>query len=562
MFAQPFDHSLNDLFTQFVDIDSSSVDGNKDVSYPSEFDQIFALDSLSSNCGDHSPLISTKPTQQSPQPWAKDYWCLSQETVPSAGQGAFAFQDTVHPSAVSNLSFNLENPPTSCPIPAVVACRTSSRSPSTPPATPRHNQKVRKSALNTPKSIRRQKPHDPRLPCKKTLSPSLIRSSQLQTGGMVYPEAWARGLQNFNIRSSDEHLPLSPPPSDILVQHENIPTDNVVAHMSHSADPAEMPHHYDSSIFNPSPAISMSSPSVCVLGRQQQGYLNQSHSALTTSSPPSADDIFSSPHSSDPQSLSSWPSESLGSSALSFTPELQNHDAQAWWPAMPSRVAPAQTSYQHMVASPAPQQPIQNTNTQHDLMQGGLMIQFDPSAFDVSTSADSSFQPTTMATAPLPQKSQPAYINTPVTPRKFPNPSVYATPQITNSSRSPSLSPRRGGSPSNRANFGNGCIMTTPQRRNGRKLSSQSMTPPKPVKGPSSTTSKSGPSKSLTVSFVNFTPSDSKKILTGVAPSGSSKTKARREQEARDRRRKLSEAAINAVRNAGGDVEALEAVLC
>jgi hypothetical protein len=71
-----------------------------------------------------------------------------------------------------------------------------------------------------------------------------------------------------------------------------------------------------------------------------------------------------------------------------------------------------------------------------------------------------------------------------------------------------------------------------------------------------------GSNKSVTVSFVNFTPNDSQKILTGVAPSGSSKTKARREQEARDRRRKLSEAALNAVRKAGGDVEALEAVLC
>ena len=37
---------------------------------------------------------------------------------------------------------------------------------------------------------------------------------------------------------------------------------------------------------------------------------------------------------------------------------------------------------------------------------------------------------------------------------------------------------------------------------------------------------------------------------------------ARREQEAREKRRKLSEAAILAVRQAGGDVEALEAVLC
>jgi len=59
------------------------------------------------------------------------------------------------------------------------------------------------------------------------------------------------------------------------------------------------------------------------------------------------------------------------------------------------------------------------------------------------------------------------------------------------------------------------------------------------------------------VDFVNFTPSDSKKILTGVAPSGSSKTKARREKEAMEKRRKLSQAAVRAVRAAGGDVESL-----
>ena len=59
------------------------------------------------------------------------------------------------------------------------------------------------------------------------------------------------------------------------------------------------------------------------------------------------------------------------------------------------------------------------------------------------------------------------------------------------------------------------------------------------------------------VGFVNFTPSDSRKILGGVAPSGSSKTKARREKEASERRRKLSEAAAKAVMEAGGDVEAL-----
>jgi hypothetical protein len=59
------------------------------------------------------------------------------------------------------------------------------------------------------------------------------------------------------------------------------------------------------------------------------------------------------------------------------------------------------------------------------------------------------------------------------------------------------------------------------------------------------------------VDFVNFTPSDSRKILTGVAPSGSSKTKARREKEAMDKRRKFSQAAVRAVREAGGDVGSL-----
>ncbi|KAI5199425.1 hypothetical protein E4T39_06242 [Aureobasidium subglaciale] len=54
--------------------------------------------------------------------------------------------------------------------------------------------------------------------------------------------------------------------------------------------------------------------------------------------------------------------------------------------------------------------------------------------------------------------------------------------------------------------------------------------------------------------FVNYTPSDSEKLLTGVAPSGSSKTKARREREQADRWRRFSQAAAKAVADAGGVV--------
>jgi hypothetical protein len=43
-----------------------------------------------------------------------------------------------------------------------------------------------------------------------------------------------------------------------------------------------------------------------------------------------------------------------------------------------------------------------------------------------------------------------------------------------------------------------------------------------------------------------------------VAPSGSSKTRARREAEAKEKRKKLSEAALKAVSIAGGDVEAVK----
>lgn len=60
--------------------------------------------------------------------------------------------------------------------------------------------------------------------------------------------------------------------------------------------------------------------------------------------------------------------------------------------------------------------------------------------------------------------------------------------------------------------------------------------------------------------FVNYTPFDSTKILSGVAPSGSSKTKARREKEEADKRRRLSQAAVKAVVDAGGDLNVLDDV--
>ncbi|KAL3464064.1 hypothetical protein BJX64DRAFT_102376 [Aspergillus heterothallicus] len=548
MFAQPFDHSFNDLFNQYVNMDSSSTDGNKDISFPSDFDQMFPLDSLSNDCGDQTPIISTTQQSQAHQ-WGKDAWFLTGNSTCSTGQDNLAFQESVQPSALLDLSVDLEAPPTSHPPVS------ETRTPSTPPTTP--GRKL-KGNLLTPKSIRRHRePNDRRgLVRKQSFSPSLMRSSQIQRSAcrMAYPDAWAQRLQNFAIRNSEEGLPLSPPPSDILVQQENISTKQTPAQINPPV--AEMPQQFDSGYFAHSPAIPMASSSARVMQNQSQRYLNRSNTSALTPSPPTADDIFSSPHSSDPQSMSSWNSDSLGTPAFHFTPELQGHEAQTWWSPMPAETAQRQASFQQLIASPVPQRPIQ-ASSNSDLLQGGLMIQLDPTPFDISSSFPSSTIPST-------SNSQDNQSYNHGAPQKYIDSASFSTPNILSGSRSPSLSPRTGVSAKHGSIIGNTMNMKTNSRRSHpRKLSGQSTGTPKPLKGPTGQSgSPRGSNKSVTVSFVNFTAQDSQKILTGVAPSGSSKTKARREQEARERRRKMSEAALNAVRKAGGDVEALEAVFC
>jgi hypothetical protein len=79
-----------------------------------------------------------------------------------------------------------------------------------------------------------------------------------------------------------------------------------------------------------------------------------------------------------------------------------------------------------------------------------------------------------------------------------------------------------------------------------------------PSHGSLSSAANESPSKAGQIGFVNYTPHDSKVLMTGVAPSGSSKTKARREREAAERQRRLSEAVMKAVAAAGGDVARLK----
>ncbi|KAL3479905.1 regulatory protein weta [Aspergillus californicus] len=560
MLAQPYDHSFNDLFNQYVNMDTSSTDGNKDVSFPSEFEQLFSLESLSNDCGDQSPVISSaQHPLQSAQHWGIDTWGLSQNTDYSTEQNNLAFQQSTQTPAVSNFNVEVEAP--SIGHPRASEPRST---PSTPPQTPGRQAK---GGSFTPKYIRHHREsNDRRGPLRKqSFSPGLMPSFQVlkNTCRMAYPEAWAQRLQNFTIRNSDECLPLSPPPSDILIQQENISHKHAPIQMNNTSESfqasTEMAQRFEPGYLTHSPAIPMSSPSTTALPSQPQRYFNQSNTSALTPSPPSAHEVFPSPHSSDPQSMSSWNSDSLSTSAFQFAPELQGHDAQTWWTSMQSGVAPRHVSYQQMIASPVSQRPIQTSTDHSDLLQGGLMIQLDPTSFDITSSFPSSTIPAISNV-----HDNHSYNHAAPALQTYIDSSSFTTPNIPNTSSSPSLSLEENASPKTGPIIRTGISMkAVPRRPHSRKLSGQSTGIPKPLKGPNNLSrSPKGNNKSATVSFVNFGPQDSKKILTGVAPSGSSKTKARRELEARDRRRKLSEAALQAVRKAGGDVEALEAVFC
>lgn len=111
--------------------------------------------------------------------------------------------------------------------------------------------------------------------------------------------------------------------------------------------------------------------------------------------------------------------------------------------------------------------------------------------------------------------------------RRYPSPaSTWPTPPPCLSSKSPTRSP---------------------SKPRGRSKSHRRKPPTSVLRSPAS------------LDFVNYTPNDSHKILSSVAPSGSSKTKARREQEALEKKKKLTLIAEQAVMDAGGDLEQLRA---
>ncbi|EEH36570.2 regulatory protein wetA [Paracoccidioides lutzii Pb01] len=395
---------------------------------------------------------------------------------------------------------------------------------------------------------------------------------------MGYQSQWPNGPQIFNIQASDYRVPLSSSSPLRFGQHENMPQlaeQNGGLQGSHVDWESTYEHP---AMINHSQSTSISTH--CTGQRMRNVCLDHRTPVISTStshSPPNHHILRS--QRSDPTSMSSWNTEPIDLPALNYPTEgLHGPVTQAWWPTLEVTTdvqSFSQSTRQPMVIAPTPQKP--QTHQTHIIQSNNMMMHLKQSP-DMRSAGE---PPLSSSALSCPERMGRSSC-TPLAPA--PMPISRTSPfedlsqrQCVPISHSLSLSPANMMSASlplrssstnliHRSSRSKQQIYPHTQRqRRGhiRKASSLSTNSFRGTKGESTiptNTSHPAAKPPMIISFVNYTPEDSQKLLTGVAPSGSSKTKARREQEARDKRRQLSEAALLAVLRAGGDVEGLEAV--
>ncbi|KAF2477124.1 uncharacterized protein BDR25DRAFT_371081 [Lindgomyces ingoldianus] len=452
---------------------------------------------------------------------------------------------------------------------------------STPPSPKPQFARPAQKATPTPDQSVRYGVH--KLRRKPNFPMSMMQPSHYRTG---VQDIWTRKLEgpseSFNLRLPPNVLPSSPPLSTKPEQNRNgsgfYPRDR-----PYMAAMSSLPTSDTTSLHNPNYQLTpLSSPAIDTSSCQNSagnpfqfsesnenmatGYIshnrqmsNEALSALHT--PPSH------------RLVATWGPDTPVNLNLSFpgSPEFHTpNPGKTWWsnePAQPGSVdAGYHASQQHSCA--------QNQNAFSTASAVGLGITCDTASFTFSDDADAvnghsqsangngSFS--VSASASSFETNTHAHMQgyTPIYP---PSPPLIfhglsnTLPQTTPQSRTPSPT-----SPSQPQPHFTRTRASTYHHRQASHTQSHSNSFSQPQShrrkssNSSSTHNPSSQTKLSTVGFVNFTPSDSQKILTGVAPSGSSKTKARREKEAAEKRRKFSQAAVKAVIEAGGDLGRLE----
>lgn len=544
--ANAFDEYLNgDIY------DHSDQDSNKGLSEALN-DFLERRQSIDSRTG--FPLIAApaRPKETSPQPWRQGLWCMNQH-VAGAPEVVIAKtrNDTQQRRTSQKRTYDGVG-------------KKPCLNPRSPPRTP--SSKETKSLLTGPRTVNftaslyaRQQP----LSRKVTLSPSPMYAKVQNENRAAQQESIQQDLQNFHLRRS-EVGPLSPPSSG------NIPQQQLHMLQLNAASAAQngatvLSHGYQSmyTVSNQPQMIENGNASLdpALLSPSQigQAFSSDGDEAIYTSQY----QVQSS------HGLPTWTTESLESSDESHYSydslrSLENaqfvQEGHPWQsPSLSTNYIPVRQQYPQQYYNPILAQPRPHRPT-HQLVQQplpthteGLGIHFPPSAaLSPQTQNNSAVNP--MQAYP-PRPRPPTYA--------FTNEDPFITPRRTRRLSSPLRSPSPCVSPKNTSRtlrLRSPTHHASPTRNRRKSIGNagpitHTAAPPVPKTPKTPRT----PTCHGVIDFVNFTPKDSAKLLSDVAPSGSSKTKARREAEAKEKRRRLNEAAVKAVERAGGDLRALKA---
>jgi hypothetical protein len=539
-----------------------------------------------------SPITGpTREEASSPQPWRKGLWCLNRNRASLSrdkqdkGGGAHAMNSNTWSSTPEAIDKAQDKAFTNFSRPV----------PRSPPHTPSYKGRERSFTTTSPGTTRKVRNAPRTFSREGTLSPKSSYARNQRNSQMIYQELLQYHLQNIHLLVGDEAEAPSPSTSGKQTQREhstpgnsaNLVRNNAPAFSQALASPIDDINRQYSSVengngaFDPSFASLWPSNSLnAALPPHEQipnptGYLPDSRDgADIVWTAGTLDHPIGSPYANNSQAEDKY----LGGLQHCWSPQATNISQPD-----------APHSYMELypiIVAPIPHRPA------HQLLQdpvsprgAGLGIHYS----ETDSSLDSRVYPTispvepAYSYPPLPEIAPgPDHAFTDTLPFTTPRRNQRPTDLRPSCSASPSISPNN--TKYNYAATSRSLRQISPARQSANRRKSigapkassftnshhhhhNSAPPSKPPRPPRTPKTPAGPGGFGAIDFVNFTPKDSVKLLSDVAPSGSSKTRARREQEARDKRRRLSEAAVRAVRRAAkaaggdvgdGEVEALE----
>ncbi|KAL2410060.1 hypothetical protein ABEF92_008009 [Exophiala dermatitidis] len=568
--------AFDDFFNE--DMYRLDVSDEENKEHYADFEGIFRNDTSGKDqYGLPSLEAPNKSEYSPPQPWRQGVWCLQQKQQPSGLVVEKTRKpQTKRPAQLQTMNHeNYNEPQWSVEVASPTRTKRFATSPT--------------GRLYNPMSMQ------PAASREVTLSPSPMYS-QLPISpepGSVDTGGWQQEFQNFHLRMPYESQ--LPPTSAALSPHSKQSSARMVnaGVMNHNQALANPGSGYRDDFVN-SPVLSAIDPLLAdhygggyqesqsahsqeslVSPQQDLGHgLNELQSPNSGSFPSSN----SSTHSHDARIHTSNTDLSKYSQALFSPPLLSSHPplpTLAPEETYPALAAPKPQRAAHQILHQSVETGFTGLGIQYpELAQMNQAVFYEPYVQQQAPAPVGVAVPYPATTMPLPSPMTswpplpppPSYVFSECSPFTTPrkqrrSPSRSPSPPISPTNISPRRNPRRSPTrnvteyshsrrksihkPGPIRDLGLQEPLPSPRTRSASR-------PPRTPKTPKT------PTGGTVIDFVNFTPKDSAKLLSDVAPSGSSKTRARREMEAREKRKKLGEAALKAVKVAGGDVAAFE----